>query len=88
MNEYENKSNYCRKLGQWITFSYCCRENNNLPCRSIVDCWFEILPVREFLEKNYDGESIAYLSATPKPKLASIVELIERAKKRSSRSSS
>ena len=81
MNEYDDKNIYCRKLGQWLTFRYCRRENNDLPCRSIADCWFETLPVGEFLEKNYDGESIAYLSASPKPKLASIVDLIERAKK-------
>ena len=30
---------YCRKLGHYLLFSYCCREQGQLPCRQLLDCW-------------------------------------------------
>lgn len=81
MNLYDNERIYCRRLGHWLTFNYCRQENNNLPCRKIMDCWFEKLEINEFLEENYREEEISYIFESSKPKLTSIVELIEQAKK-------
>jgi len=46
-----------------------------------MDCWFEKLPIKEFLKENYKEEEISYISESSKPKLTSIIELIEKAKK-------
>ncbi|MBN1308538.1 MAG: hypothetical protein JXA18_11505 [Chitinispirillaceae bacterium] len=82
MEQYDNERIYCRKLGHWLTFHYCRLENNSLPCRTIADCWSEKMDIGGFLEENYTKEEIASVFISPKPKLASLVELIEQAKKR------
>ena len=83
MNKYDNERIYCRKLGHWLTFNYCCQENNELPCRKILDCWFEKIPIKEFLKENYTEEEISYIFSSSKPKISSLIEIIEQAKKRS-----
>ncbi len=83
MDRYDNEKIYCRKLGHWLTFHYCHRENNGLPCRKILDCWFEKIPVKEFLKENYTKEEISYIFNSSKPKITSLIEIIEQAKKRS-----
>jgi len=82
MDKYDNERIYCRKLGHWITFNYCRQETGGLPCRKIVDCWFEKLQIKEFLNENYEEEKISYIFESSRPKLTSIIELIEQAKKR------
>jgi len=82
MNQHDNERIYCRRLGHWLTFNYCRRESDGLPCRKIVDCWFEKLPIKEFLKENYKEEEISYVFESSKPKITSIIELIEQAKKR------
>jgi len=82
MEKHDKERIYCRRLGHWLTFNYCRQENNNLPCRKIVDCWFEKLQIKEFLNENYKEEKISYIFDSSKPKLTSIIELIEQAKKR------
>jgi hypothetical protein len=50
-----------------------------------MDCWFEKIQIKEFLEENYKEEEIAYIFSSSKPKITSLVELIEQAKKRSNK---
>jgi hypothetical protein len=47
-----------------------------------MDCWFEKIQIEEFLKENYKKEEISYIFESSKPKLTSIIELIEQAKKR------
>lgn len=86
MNQYDKERIYCRKLGHWLSFSYCRQENNGLPCRKIADCWFEKIPIERFLKENYKEEEISYIFKPSKQKLTSLIELIEQAKKRSDKS--
>ncbi|MBU0480085.1 MAG: hypothetical protein KKG47_03170 [Proteobacteria bacterium] len=73
----------CRKLGHLISFSYCRRENNGLPCMKTLDCWYVYFPVEEFLRNELSPEEWAEAFAKPqKPKVLSLVELIEQAQKR------
>jgi hypothetical protein len=46
-----------------------------------MDCWFEKIRIEEFLKENYKEEEISYIFKVSKPKLTSIIELIEKAKK-------
>jgi hypothetical protein len=80
MNQYDKERIYCRRLGHWLTFKYCRQENKGLPCRKIMDCWFEKLPIKEFLKENYKEKEISYIFKPSKQKLTSIIELIEQAK--------
>jgi hypothetical protein len=70
----------CRLLGHEVTFGYCHHLPEGRPCRLIVDCWQGCFDVMGFLQERYDREQIEAFLAPPKPKLTSIVELIERAR--------
>ena len=74
----------CPRLGHEIAFAYCvaCGEGGGL-CWKIADCWWETFDVVGYLKDNYPEETVlTVLSARPKPKLTSIVELIQQAKQR------
>ncbi len=74
----------CPRLGHDIPFSYCltCGENGG-PCWKIADCWWETFDILGYLNKNYPPETVsALLEARPKPKITTIVELIQQAQQR------
>lgn len=73
----------CPRLGHQISFSYCRSENKGLPCFKILGCWQDRFLVEEYLreiltpdewEKTFESQKV--------PKLLSLVELIEEAKRR------
>ena len=67
-------------LGHAVPFRYCRRVTDDLPCRNILDCWFERFDVAAFVQQHYTTEQIRRFLTPPKPKMASLVEFIERAK--------
>lgn len=76
----------CPRLGGPVLFGYCRSSGNDgIPCWKIFDCWWECFDVVEHL-KNLLPEDIfkRLVLAKPKPKMVSLVELIEEAKKRAS----
>jgi hypothetical protein len=79
---HDFRESYCRKLGHYLTFGYCRTENSGLPCGRILDCWFEKLPVGDFLRENYTPEEIGRVTGPAPPKTATLVDLIERARGR------
>ena len=76
---FDKEELYCRKLGHHLTFDYCRKEHNGLPCPKIRDCWFEKMDIDDFLSKNYEAKDIAYLFEPPKPKITSLFEIIQKA---------
>ena len=46
-----------------------------------MDCWFEQFDVEQFIRQHYTAEQIQQIVAPSKPKLTSIVELIQQAQK-------
>jgi hypothetical protein len=72
----------CPKLGHQITFSYCRSENRGLPCFKTLDCWFDHFLVEAYLRQEIGSEKFEEIFNTPhKQKMASLLELIEQAKK-------
>ena len=72
----------CPRLGHQIFFSYCRKENRGQPCFKTLDCWHEHFLVEEFLKKVLTKEEWANIfEKPPKPKMLSLVEMIEQAKK-------
>ncbi|MFO7984389.1 MAG: hypothetical protein R6U38_00880 [Desulfatiglandaceae bacterium] len=73
----------CPRLGHMISFSYCRRENQGLPCFKTLDCWFEHFPVKDFLRQHLTPEQWekAFKRAS-KTKVSSLMELIQQAKER------
>lgn len=73
----------CRKLGHQIKFSYCRRENSGLPCTKVLDCWHPFFPVEALLRQELTEQEWQDLFvAPPKPKLLSLLELLEQAQKK------
>jgi len=82
IERYDALTRYCGSLGHDVPFGYCRSVQGGLPCRRTADCWNEALPVRRFLEEHYTEEQRAAIFAPSKPKLTSILEIVERAKRR------
>ena len=79
VDHFDSEELYCRKLGHHLKFAYCRKEHNGLPCPKIRDCWFEKIPIDDYLTQNFTPEQIAYLFEPPEPKIASIFEIIQKA---------
>jgi hypothetical protein len=77
----DEREQRCPMLGHPVPFRYCRQLPEGRPCRLIIDCWQGRFDVVSLLQERYTPEEIGAILAPPKPKLTSIVELIERAKK-------
>lgn len=76
----------CPRLGQQIAFSYCRKENLGLPCFKTLDCWHSHFRVERHLRAELTPEEWQKtFTRRPKPKMLSLVELIEQARKGPSR---
>ena len=72
----------CPRLGHNLAFSYCRVENRGLPCFKIMDCWYLHFMIEDFLRKDLKPEEWdRVFNREVKPKVLSLIELIEEAKK-------
>jgi len=71
-------------LGHEVAFSYCRRPGQEIPCQKIFDCWWETIDVHAFVTENYSEEIRNAMIRPPKPRMLSIMEIIEQARKRNS----
>jgi hypothetical protein len=74
----------CPTLGHDVPFSYCRAPAAPLPCRRILDCWWETFDVEAFVRTHFSEDQIRTILAPRPDKVATIVELIERARQRRS----
>lgn len=76
----------CPRLGHRVPFQYCLDFGNEgpLPCWKVIDCWWEFFDIRSYLKDHFSEEDVSTLeNAQPKPKIMSLIELADQAKKRS-----
>jgi hypothetical protein len=82
-NAHDEREIRCPKLGHELTFAYCRREADNLPCPRIIRCWESLFPVESFLRDTLDAETWdAFCRQAPPDKMTSLLDLIEKAKAR------
>ena len=79
-NKYDDEELYCKKLGHYLTFKYCRGENLALPCSKIRDCWFQRIDIDNYLNQNFSASEISHLFEPAKPKINSLIELIDQAR--------
>lgn len=79
--QYDEMSIYCRMLGHDVDFSYCRRPGGTRLCRKIADCWFTKIDIQAYLNNNYTTEELSAAFTPPKPKMTTLLELVEKAKK-------
>ncbi|MCP3923098.1 MAG: hypothetical protein GY714_10985 [Desulfobacterales bacterium] len=82
MKRYDKLKSYCRMLGHEIPFEYCRSNNNNLPCRKILDCWFERFDIKSYLSENFSDSEKEQIFKPQPDKVSTIFDLIEKAKNR------
>ena len=80
ITKYDNQEIRCPMLGHPLHFSYCRTTDGTTPCRRIYNCWFERLPIQQFMQDNFSQDVLNAITAPPKPKTVSLFELIEKAK--------
>ncbi|MCU0588378.1 MAG: hypothetical protein MUF52_09500 [Syntrophobacteraceae bacterium] len=73
----------CPKLGGEVTFAYCEDEAGALPCSRMIHCWSWRIPaVERYLRlKLGEEEWERCFGQAPRDKMASLVELIDAARK-------
>ena len=77
----------CPRLGGDVSFAYCCAgEGDTGPCYKVLDCWWERFDVVAHMKANLSPEAFDSLKARRPPpnKMASLVELIQQARERTS----
>lgn len=81
IEQHDDKTLRCPRVGGDVNFLYCRSENNRLPCAWIVGCWQKRIDINEFLKGHYSNEELNLVFALPRPKIESLLNLIEKAKK-------
>lgn len=70
-------------LGHEVPFSYCRASQEGNPCFKILDCWFDKIEIQAYLDDHYTAEEQSRFLSKPAPKMVTLIDLIEKAKKRS-----
>ncbi len=78
---HDGRRRRCPMLGHDVPFSYCRAPGRQLPCSRILDCWWETFDVETFLRGHFSEDQIAEVLAPRKDKAATLIELIEKARK-------
>lgn len=84
IEKFDDQTIRCPRIGGNVSFKLCRSENNFLPCRWVVGCWHMYIDVNAFLQEHYAQEQLEKIFVPPKPKIESLVEMVEKAKKRKS----
>ncbi len=69
----------CPMLGHELTFAYCRSPGQDVPCRKIFDCWWQDFDIAAFMHAHYPPATIEQVLAEKKPKVLSLIEIIQRA---------
>ena len=81
IEQHDDKTIRCPRVGGEVNFKFCRSENNMLPCRWVVGCWQMQMDVKKFLDEHYSKEELEKIFAPPRPKIESLMDLIEKAKR-------
>jgi hypothetical protein len=78
---YDEREIRCPKLGGQVTFDYCRIENGDLPCSRAILCWSVFFDVGAFFcEVLTPDEFKRAFAAASRPKVVTLIELIEKAR--------
>jgi hypothetical protein len=80
LGHYDEEMVRCPRVGGYVNFKFCRTENNLLPCRWVVGCWQMRLDITKFMQTHFSEEDLNRVFVPPKPKMESLIELIEKVK--------
>ncbi len=78
LKQFDEREWYCRMLGHALAFRYCRTMQEGLPCHRILDCWYEFLPIKEFVESNYTEEELVTIFQQPKSRIDIMLDTVKR----------
>ena len=82
IEQNDSRNSYCRMLGHSVPFQYCRTVRQGIPCSRILDCWFEVLPIQEFIDKHYTAEQKQRILSPQKSKIETIADIVSRIEQR------
>ncbi len=63
-----------------MTWHYCRRETDGRPCFKVLDCWWEVFNVEDYLRRTLsEAEFRSLYESRPPSKMAGLIDLIRRA---------
>lgn len=73
----------CPRLGSDVGFGYCrASGDGQSPCFKVFDCWWETFDVVYYFKERLSEEEFEKLACSkPKPKVLSLLEIIEQARR-------
>jgi hypothetical protein len=81
--DHDDRVRRCPLLGHEVAFSYCRCPGRENPCDKMLDCWHETFDIRTYVAERYGEETLKAMARPPKPKMLSLLEIIEQAQKNS-----
>jgi len=85
-DEHDAQTIRCRRLGHEVPFGYCRREAGHTPCRLLLNCWWEQFDVQAFVREHFAEDVVKALeearSSPAPPKMLSLLEILEQARRR------
>ncbi len=81
ITQHDHRPLRCPKLGHEVQFTYCRCHAGELPCNKIFDCWWQSFDITAFIKEHYTKDHIKKIIAPPKPKMTSLIEMIQQAQR-------
>ena len=72
---------HCPMLGHEVGFGYCRAPGQPLPCRRVLDCWWETFDVGAFVRANWTAEQIDEILRPRQDKVTTLLSLIEQTRR-------
>jgi hypothetical protein len=80
LSDHDHQKRYCPMLGHDLTFAYCRAPGNAVPCRKIIDCWWEVFDVESFVKEHFGDTILQTISQPAADKMVTLFDLIQQAK--------
>ena len=81
--QFDTIESYCPMLGHELPFKYCRTMQMDLPCGRILNCWFERLPIQQYIGDHFTLEEQKKAFEPPKPKMEALADIIQKVSKKS-----
>lgn len=76
--QFDAIESYCPMLGHELTFKYCRTMQMDLPCGRILNCWFERLPIQQYIGDHFTKEEQEKVFEPPKPKMEALAGIVKK----------
>lgn len=76
--QFDAVETYCPMLGHGLTFKYCRTMQLDLPCGRILDCWFDRLPIQQYIGDHYTNAEQEQVFQPLKPKMTALADIVKK----------